>query len=812
MSQMKIWKVVKEKREKKALERKEEDERRDQAEEELGRRLEEGNERERAQWETVYGNKGSAKRQHVDSGIGTEDTSLRKHSMSVVEAREVRGSRIGSIEMDNLQPSKRSSQESSGGARYGAGSRITRVAEDDDIHEISAGHRTEQDRFGEQYHGPRNGADIRNSTIMSGNLPSNAHLSEGTSAPEGHHLQSRASYLPEVVSLPFKVPMLGNYEEDDDKSSVATFASSARLESRLSKRLSGASLLKSFSKLSHRHSLLTSTSKEALVVPSTEEHKPVSTAVNTLGPGGETGAAGLSASEADHIPRKVNYSRPRNSLTSQSGMVDTYEPIDNGQPLMVRKPGDSPPAPMTTMPNSATETSTPWYATRQIGYDNPEAAVKESSIRNHLNVYFEEKPLLSATDNEEGAEIQSKERPKSVKSAAASEASGRPSSRAGLEGRLPEDASKVVLAYRTNEWAKHLDRAEKPEPDDIRLSRAIEDPEAGQTIEAAAPVHIAELQQTSAVAQSPVMGSQRRQNYLDQLPGTRPPWDLPKTFLARSQVSEQPESVDGSMRSSYDVPRATSQVSFQNAKVTNGLSQPGSTRLPSQQSLLATRAVRSSSTPLVGTPIEEGIEAKFSSRFTPLALPNNTLLAQRDSILKNKHSFQSSDSSNPSPAEFATNLASISSTSPYNHGLNALEDDNISLSQRKSLLSHQHQYQQYPTSFSPVPQSVDPRISRRSVTDPSQRRASQLAAFRTSLQSDFVTSQVPHLEAESRRAEMLNEKYRASWMQQQQAAAASMRMEAMDREMRRADMKEAHREGIRRMQAEANRHLSSSRE
>ncbi|KAF7591261.1 hypothetical protein BBP40_001822 [Aspergillus hancockii] len=69
--------------------------------------------------------------------------------------------------------------------------------------------------------------------------------------------------------------------------------------------------------------------------------------------------------------------------------------------------------------------------------------------------------------------------------------------------RLPERTSRVVQSYRTNEWAKHLDDAEAPEPEPIKIVEEIEPDLSDEKKEAVAPVNVEELLQTPLNAQPP---------------------------------------------------------------------------------------------------------------------------------------------------------------------------------------------------------------------------------------------------------------------------------------------------------------------
>ncbi|KAI7159246.1 hypothetical protein KC349_g4285 [Hortaea werneckii] len=85
LSQLKIWKIVRERRAKKVAEKTREDENRNELEEAVGREIETNNERDRARWEAVYGDKVQTQ-VHVDSALGSSiGESDPKHSTSVRE-------------------------------------------------------------------------------------------------------------------------------------------------------------------------------------------------------------------------------------------------------------------------------------------------------------------------------------------------------------------------------------------------------------------------------------------------------------------------------------------------------------------------------------------------------------------------------------------------------------------------------------------------------------------------------------------------------------------------------------------------------
>ena len=93
MSQLKMWKIVRARRQKREAQRQADDERRDQLAGEVGHDVEALNERSRAQWEATYGDKDT--RKLADSGRGSLAGRNLKKSASVTE-RE-----INAIEMND---------------------------------------------------------------------------------------------------------------------------------------------------------------------------------------------------------------------------------------------------------------------------------------------------------------------------------------------------------------------------------------------------------------------------------------------------------------------------------------------------------------------------------------------------------------------------------------------------------------------------------------------------------------------------------------------------------------------------------------
>lgn len=796
MSQMKIWKIIKSRRDQKVAAQRKEDERRDLAEENLGRKLEEGNGQELAIWEEVYGDKESTKRNHVDSGVGTDEPgSLRKVSIGGAGSREMRDSGTDSMAMSNLEGTTNASSEraSMEGVRTDMKMTPVRIAQEktsQGASEESSPRTLEHPKY---LSPPSTGAPATQRLPEAAPKPSVvvsfAGDSSGKETSEEPRDPKKSGPLPgpKIVPLPFTVPEPG-VQDEDDASSIATFApsehlppSSEHLPARSSKRYSGGSILHSLSSRSRRLSRNEVPSEEGLIEDDEDEENDRASSV----------AATI---DSDHDSDDGNPGR-RSSKTLPEGA--------NPDPTELRRQLSKNPT-------------------------HPEVQKEENIDRERRSLSL---TLPAVTPSEEQVENNS------VASPEASDSASKP---ARLSRLLPEGTSKVVMAFRTNEWAKHLEAAETPEPpalDGLSRENGSEGVDVVAKEEPAAPLFLQELQQTALTAEpAPIYGershenSNRRSASKDQLQDRR-----------RSRPTATPrQSISGK-----STERSVIQTSLQNTQTKKEASNSCALKpTPSQLSLNSRQALRSSSTPvtsspLVGSPIEEGVESSFPPRFIPS--PQH-LMSHRESMMRNKassislnHNTSSTSlNRNASSTSINRNASSssigrnISSSSPHPTtssdslpSQNAtLDQDDIPLSQRKSYLQQQQQLSQYPSRTSLLQQSSQQSgraipaqhatlssNPNRSSSGPSPRE-SILSAWRSSLKVDSPNQEVVQ-EIEARRSEMLSEKRRASNSQQLSALVEAGRRESglMDRGMKRSDLQEKHREAMRRMQAGANKHI-----
>lgn len=847
MSQMRIWKVIKDRKDKKAMALREEEQRRGQAEEILGRNLEAGNERERAMWEAVYGDKEYGKKQ-VDSGVGTDEpSSLRKGSISAVGSREIRNSGTESIEMSHLEGTNNSSQRASYEGILGRNdSRVmtVRVASDDEILQAPlAG--SEQPKSSSPI--AAGASTTQHPDEMAQETSSAAPTGKGPNVDRDDTKKPKFSSGPKIVPLPFSVPESG-LRNDDDGSSIATFAASDQLLSRASKRFSGGSILSSLSKRSQRH-MRNETATEEGLIPHNEDDAASSVAatIDDISTDRDSDAG-----EAFYGPGKplvqLNQGTPGGPM-----LADHPSLRNNSSANTVTGPDLT----ATVQLSNSTSVSTLQVTTdREVTEENALEPFMEDSFAGEKQPGKLSQAL--GVSGEDAVETSSAS-PKEL------ELEDRPTT---LGGHLPESSSKLVMAFRTNEWAKHLEGAEMPELAELDINR--ENTSDGLDLkrkeETAAPLCIKELQQTPLTAEpAPILNDRSHEPPASRWPTSMSKDSSTDRSLHRPTASPRP------ILSGTHVERSVSQTALQSTQGRKESPGASSLRLtPSQNSLNPGRGHRSSSTPitsspLIGSPIEEGVESSFPPRFTPS--PKH-LMSQRDNMMRNKASSTSlnqnpssnslnrngssnslnrigpsnplnrngssnslnrngssnslnrigssnalhqngssnllnrntsATSINRSASPFSPQPAGSSDSLPFqNERLAALDEDNIPLSQRKSLLQQQ-QLSQHPPRASPP---LQPQRS----SSASNPRETTLSVWRSSLRADLPAQQAVQA-IEARRSEMLSEKRRASTTQQWAAIEAERRESGIDRSMRRGDLQEKHREAMRRMQAGANKHV-----
>ena len=547
VSQLKLWRLVQERRAKRDADRLEDEQKLAKEEENVGRQVEAVNARDREAWEATYGDGTYVAPRppcssSSDSGVGEMDTdekqiarsqttasvSRRSHPGSVVPhgEGETPVGETGSIEMADMQPTPPKA--------------AAEIVMEQDQRDGAVMVRVAQDEYPE---GP----------------PPHEQASRRASAQntvdDVRAVGAATSSSPNIVPLPFKVPPGGHADGDDDdddnnnnnddddemnekqrddRSSVATFAdedevAAAAAVSRrtshnpasLAKRLSqnSADLLRSISQRSKRASAtldktspeIVSQSQEELVLPRSsrlafrEDDDNSSLAVTM---------DGMSSNGDDDDDDGDEDSNDRRT-------VRDGETNDKANEIEVKPEqsmaGEDDPAESLKPPEKIVESR--HMSAETVSTDILEVPSSSSAVEAKAEV---------TADASEATEIPPQSAsPVPVAKSTVSVDSVVPA--VLTKDRLPRSLSRVAMSYRTNEWAKHLSNADAPEFETLQLGEPQQSRKAsaasGASVttanlsaptspivddgEEAAPVNVAALQQTAETG-APAPAAPRR--------------------------------------------------------------------------------------------------------------------------------------------------------------------------------------------------------------------------------------------------------------------------------------------------------------
>ncbi|KAF7949287.1 hypothetical protein EAE96_008452 [Botrytis aclada] len=372
--------------------------------------------------------------------------------------------------------------------------------------------------------------------------------------------------------------------------------------------------------------------------------------------------------------------------------------------------------------------------------------------------------------------------------------------------QLPAQFSKVVMSYRTNEWAKHLSHADSPELEELDISENIsEDPKS----ESAVPVDVEALQQTAHNA----------------LP--------PPAVRSSSQNSISPGLIRSSSTQSNITPFAT----IPEGSPIHG--QDSLTRNSSHQLLGASevhRSVRNASNPNIPKPIVESPgeevlspQRHISQSISPAFGNSNTLMEKRDTMLRNRssyfptrnfstHSMPILEPNPQSPSRFqsASHSQMGSETGSIHSPLRSYhfnksapilpEYDDIPLSKRRELIRQS-------TSQPLVAPNTNPNSHQSKRTSSIQTplvREQQLAMWRNSIANDLQVQKKREMETvDNRRSVLWQERRTVEMRKEGERRAKELREERWEGKIRTAggEMEELHRKMMSRMQDEARKVL-----
>ena len=729
MSQLKIWKIVKERRDKKEAARLAQDESRDQLAGEVGQDVEALNERSRAQWEAIYGN-GSKAQGQQDSGVGTSVGSTHKKSASVT-TREVDG-----IEMDDYHGQSDSKQM----AKHSSKAREVLVPalsnHQDDSRSQLAGSADWSSHRGSRRSTSSNGVESQYEVPI-------------TQQPGG----------PSVVPLPFSPPQEGDGRNGQgDVSPVSD---------RSDKADQGMTL-------------------NPLALRKLDEQAPVR--LRRI----EDDRASSIAATADDEPDvdgesigRRSFTRPVYRVEFKDGLFPEDEQIREDRDRSRTPSGQRTPQleehveedddevlvrPQTAKPDAITPASTDGEQQTQ--------RKRQSTVSSHRRSFGSR---VSGDRN-----VSDEHKPPLVKD---------------LGEHLPESISKVAMAYRTNEWAKHIADADQPddteaEPDSpgIQVDHAFRE-------EAARPVD------TEALSEVPV---------LTAVEGPRKPSKKASKNPYR-RMSDGPPPVTRKVSGTpvYAFQRSDSQQSQQSLM---HQSSSGTLR----------RDARNTSTPvdgpLVESPIEEaGLAVPSTSRnlLTPMGSSNNLLDQRNDRLQRRTTTTSFAALGSGSRLNVATPEIPASGRATPVGATQPPPGEDMTLAERKAYMQQQ-QTSAAPQSSNrarrssgPAPQAsrmhsasnpnliYDSHQPKRSNTVDTSKQQTMFTQWRSSLQQDS-NAKLPLVDQDQARQFMMSQQQQAAMDRQRRQSQRMQRESMMDVAMRTGQLHSAHTDVLRKMQAKAN--------
>jgi hypothetical protein len=759
VSQFKLWKVIKARREQSEQERKRVENERIEAEAAIGRDVEANTQRERADWEAAYGEKNATKVQADSCGNSTMETSS-KHQYSVRE-RE-----LDAIELNNIEEVR--------SGHYINGEKGT-------MHEGHVASGESQEALVEMGEtSRRQSSDSVNTDI----LDDERHITEQDNSQQGY-----APGAPEVIPLPFRVP---SDEEEQDREAVAP--------SEASKRQTDAA------------------PAESVVMPLQK----------------------LSLMQLNEQNASDGFDRRADQASSVAATADDVAVLGD------LTPGQSRVQSMLLQDVSGDHLALPTFAhdklkrSSVVSYHESEQALdeddEEALPRDPVVINVTPEPSTSGL-RETSTGSMSNNKPTDVTvnvSRADGSSEGHPGSvSGGLVEQLPAKLSKIALTYRTNEWAKHIADADEPEnagelerPSSPGVQVETHFPE-----ETAKPVDVEELQKTnSSFDPNMPAHSSSKASKKSQRPNRQ---SEPVNDLNRMSSAQSPTPI-------YAFSRSSSQASLSRQQSTSA--SPARPKLGSKRQT----SMQLTNQPLVESPVEDATETFQPSEFAPTTnvYPNavastsaGNLLDERNQMLQRKpttvsfNGFRSTptlgmmsgaipEGQELKPTEMKTPIMDYGSPT-FSSPNRVSEDENMTLSQRRSLMRLNSSVQNSPTPTSPgtPTQTLGSHKNRPSIystlaydshqpvrqsSTTSVQQSARLNQWRQTLEADVQAKQPPRAVESTARQNMMDGRRQSELQHARKKEEESRRQSAIDEAMRRGQLDGAHRDAMRRMQAKAN--------
>lgn len=575
---------------------------------------------------------------------------------------------------------------------------------------------------------------------------------QGTSRP------SAPPPPPAVVPLPFTVPTEEDAKSEGDNASLSAIPDSDHgmdHERRpMSKRISDMSAMKLG--ISRNAAM----SQEALIGRSQDDDDRASSVAATLDD--DEDAMSLCQVSPPHSPLAASHMRSLDPLSAvdESPLQLPTEASTKGRPVSGITIGHAGSRVM-SIPEPGQTVQPPSSATRQF----LTISTKPKSNEAQKDVARRESRVRADTLINGAKDSSEEQQPNSPPLESSSQVSrtelDQPQVANLRDGILSTHLSKVALSYRTNEWAKHLEAADKPSLDELQEPTSPSVVLEERIPEMPAPV--------SDEITSPLVGS-------------------------------------GSKRASR---RASVESRVQRS---NSHALLRSTSTFSQESLVDQRSL-ARSPPLASPAGGDMTRSNSGTRLDVLSpLPSNTLMGQRESLIKNRVSSQSL-----TPNTSSANLLAEQG-----------EQENMTLAQRRQILQQQtaspvlqHQtsvnsQRRAPPSASQkwqkkglagkgAPPGFDSHQPQRSTSTQSNQKREQLYAGWRDNMRDVTPPQTAVHVAEQQRQALMNERRQKELEKQQRELVQQQRASKMDSMMRSGQMLDAHREAMRKMQAAASK-------
>ena len=691
MSQIKIWKIVRERKQKHEAERLQDDQKREQRDSKIGKRVEKNNERSLARWEALYGGSKTA----INSAAGTSDDSDPKKSTSVAE-RE-----IGSIEMDDMSTA--------------TGTRTSRDMRTS-VMDVLPEHQTAPELHLEVGSGDYGWwSDSRSNKVQS-NAPSAPEFDTSSLAEMIPSPAARS--VPPVESLPSP-----NQEQ---------------AESTVHERR-GVPL-------------------DKLALKKLNEQAPV--ALPRIEDDRASSVAATFDDEHDIDPKRLSVAPSILLETDKGGLSpfdDEFKLDDKTHTPIPGSPGEQP-----ILEDDDEEVIRPPTADIETG--EPRNKRKESKRQT-------KRSSKGSNDRGVGSDNEGEE----------SESEKAPSVHSLKEHNLPESISKVAMAYRTNEWAKHIADANQPD---------IEEEPQGEVEEDSVQIEF----QRPAKEQPKSVDSQA----LLETGATAPERKSTKTAINPYRQG----SKDGKGRRHSG--NATPVYAFQRTNSAQSLQ-----RQSSSQSIQGSKLERKSSQPLSHQILESPIEEAESSHYeTPLGSTIN-LLDDRNSRLQKRITTTSFNALNiPTTAETPVSENGTAENIPLSQRKELLDSGAITPLSPPKLKSRHSNTPNLNRTTSTTSQNLiyDSHQPRRSHTVDTRKQSAMLTQWRQSLQQEANANSLANpLNAaeEQARMQMIMQQRQV----EHQARKKEKEKEGRDRErdvaMRTSLLAGAHQDALRRMQAKA---------